>query len=92
MGQKQLNIRSDEASGRAAALAKHLGKTTTEVVEEALRRYEDSVVPRDERGLTPEQRKRFDAVMELTQQFSRHIPPGLSSDHSWLYDEDGLPK
>ncbi len=92
MGQRQLNIRSDEAAGRASTLAKRLGKTTTEVVEEALRQYEDSVVPRDERGLTPEQRKRFDAIMELTAKFSLHTPPDMSSDDSWMYDEYGLPK
>ena len=91
MGQRQLNIRSDEAAGRAATLAKRLGKTTTEVVEEALRAYEDSVVPRDERGLTPEQRRRFDALEKLSRETAKHLLPDAPDDHNWLYDENGLP-
>lgn len=91
MGQRQLNIRSDEAAGRASTLAKRLGKTTTEVVEEALRQYEDSVIPRDERGLTPEQRKRFDALTALSLEASKHLLADAPDNHDWLYDENGLP-
>lgn len=92
MPQKQLNIRSDEAAGLAAILAKQLGKTTTEVVEEALRAYETSVAPRDELGLTPEGRKRYDNIMRLARETARHITPEMTFDEDWMYDENGLPK
>ena len=92
MPQKQLNIRSDEAAGRASLLAKQLGKTTTEVVEEALRAYEDSVAPRDELGLTPEGRKRYEAILEIAAETAKHIKPGMTFDEDWMYDENGLPK
>lgn len=92
MGARQLNIRSDEAAGRAASLATRLGKTTTQVVEEALRVYETSVSPLDEMGFTPEQRRKYDALTELSREARKHLIPGSPSDHDWLYDENGLPK
>lgn len=92
MAARQLNIRSDEAAGRAAGLAKRLGKTTTQVVEEALRVYEDSVCPRDELGFTPEERRKYEALTALSRRTARHVIPGSPADHDWLYDEHGLPK
>ena len=92
MPQRQLNIRSDDAAARASLLAKQLGKTTTEIVEEALRAYEESVGPRDELGLTPEARKRYDNIMRLARETARHITPDMSFDEDWMYDENGLPK
>ena len=91
MPQRQLNVRSDEAVERAARLGRQLGKTTTEVVVEALRSYEASTLPRDEHGRTPEQRRRFEALQALSEEAARHLIPGSPADHDWLYDEDGLP-
>lgn len=91
MAQRQLNVRSDEAAERATRLGRQLGKTTTEVVVEALRSYEAATLPRDERGLTPEQRKRFDALMELSARARAHLLPDAPDDHDWLYDDNGLP-
>jgi hypothetical protein len=92
MPQRQLNIRSDEAAERAGALAKRLGKTTTEVVVEALRSYEAVTEPRDERGFTPEQRRRYDAIMAAAQRARARIKPDADWDESWMYDENGLPR
>ena len=92
MGQRQLNIRSDEAADRAGRLARQLGKTTTEIVVEALRVYEAEAAPRDELGFTPEQREDYEALRALSRETAKHKPPGFTSDHSWLYDEKGLPK
>ena len=95
MAQRQLNIRSDEAVERASRLAATLGQTTTRVVEDALRHYEEKAtaeVPRDERGLTPEVRRRADAINQAVQEFRRHIKPDADWDESWMYDEHGLPK
>src|SRR3954454_18309735 len=46
---RQLNIRSDEAFETARTLAKHFGRTTTEIVIDALREYRS-------RRLVPSQR------------------------------------
>lgn len=92
MAQRQLNIRSDEAFARASDLARRLKKTTAEVIVEALRVYSEKVEPRDELGLTPDQRADYEAIRELAREASRHAPPGLTSDHDWLYDANGLPK
>lgn len=92
MAQRQLNIRSDEAAERAGSLARHLGKSTTEVVVEALRAYEASVAPRDERGLTPEARRRYEAILDAAGELRKHIPPGTTLDDDWMYDENGLPR
>ena len=92
MSVRQLNIRSDEAYSRASGIAKHLGTTTTQVVEEALRVYEDQVQPRDEQGFTPEQRRRYDILTAAAAEARRRMIPGADFDGSWMYDENGLPK
>lgn len=92
MAQRQLNIRSDEAYERASSLAKQLGRTTTDVVLEALRRYGAETQPRNERGFTPAQQEKFDRLMALSEEASRHKLPGATSDHSDMYDDYGLPK
>jgi hypothetical protein len=92
MPQRQLNIRSDDAAERAARLAQQFGKTTTEVVVEALRCYEAKMAPLDERGWTRERRQRFDRLMALSAEARKHLIADAPADHDWLYDENGLPK
>ena len=92
MPQRQLNIRSDEAAERASALARRLGKTTTEVVVEALRSYDASAQPVDELGMTPEKRRRYESIMAAVKRARAHIKPEADWDDSWMYDENGLPK
>lgn len=92
MPARQLNIRSDDAAERANRLAKMLGRTTTRVVEDALREYEAKASPRDERGLTPEQHRKRDALDAIFAEARACIRPDASWDDSWMYDENGLPK
>ena len=92
MPQRQLNIRSDEAAEKATRLSKQLGKTTTEVVVEALRTYEAETMPVDQFGMTPDQRRRYEAVLEIARDTRKQIKPGAVLDDSWMYDENGLPK
>lgn len=92
MAQRQLNIRSDEAYRLASGLAERLGKTTTEVVVEALRSYDAAVQPVDELGMTPEKRRRYEAILDIAQEARKHIRPGATFDDSWMYDENGLPR
>jgi hypothetical protein len=91
---RQLNIRSDEAHAVATDLAQRLGTTTTRVVVEALRRYRDNILPAQDildRPMTPEQKERFDRILALAREARRTLPPGATSDHSDMYDENGLP-
>ncbi|MBV9079145.1 MAG: type II toxin-antitoxin system VapB family antitoxin [Methylobacteriaceae bacterium] len=90
--ERQLNIRSSEAFDRAASLARRLGTTTTRVVEDALRAYDERTARRDELGLTPEARRRYDALIMAVEELEAHIPPGTTFDQAALYDDDGLPK
>lgn len=92
MAQRQLNIRSDEAAQIAATLARRLGKTATDVVVEALRAYQSATGLEGEGGLTAEQRQSYDSLRALARQTASHAPAGMTSDHDWLYDENGLPR
>ena len=88
---RQLNIRSDEAYETAHRLAEHLGQTTTKIVEDALRAYGASrILP--SKKVTKEEAEAFleelDRLIEIA---NKDRPPGLTSDHSDFYDENGLP-
>ena len=89
---RQLNIRSDEAADTARRLAEHLGRSQTEVVVEALRRYGEQVLLPSNKV----SRERIEADRQLLDRLimeaNRDKPPRLTSDHSFLYDEFGLPK
>jgi hypothetical protein len=85
---KQLNIRSDHAYETAQRLASHLNTSATAVVETALDRYAANVLPE----VSPEEAAETRRVLdEFTKAFSENKEPGESSDHSHLYDENGLP-
>jgi antitoxin VapB len=88
---RQLNIRSDEAYKLAHRLAKQRGQTVTEVVTDALRREQGDHVPTPE--VSPEQAaKTIRILLEASERSAKAAKPGSTSDHSYLYDEHGLPK
>jgi hypothetical protein len=88
---RQLNIRSDEAYKIAHWLAKTRGRTVTEVVTDALRRAQGECEPAPE--VSPEQAaETIRILMELSERSAKAAKPGTTSDHSYLYDEHGLPK
>lgn len=86
---KQLNIRSDEAHQLAHDIADHLGTTVGEAVLQALREYGTRFEPSE--GMTPTQRAEYRALRALAREAARHKRPGATSDHSDMYDENGLP-
>jgi antitoxin VapB len=47
---------------------------------------------RERVGRDEERRLRFERIMAIAKEASKLFPPGTSSDHSDLYDEDGLPR
>jgi hypothetical protein len=90
---KQLNIRNDRAFEAAQRVAERLRETTTQVVVEALRRYERKTlrVPTYEE-LNPEERAFADRLLALAEAGRHEGEADATSDHSYLYDEHGAPK
>ena len=90
---KQLNIRSDEAYVTAARIARRLNQTTTQVVVEALARYdrETFAVP-VQADMTSEQKALADELLALAKAGREEGDRALTSDHSHLYDDAGMPR
>lgn len=88
---RQLNIRSDEAYRIAHRLAKRRKTSVTQIVVEALRQHEGKAThePEVPQGQAAEM---FRRLMELSERSAKAARPGATSDHSFLYDERGLPK
>lgn len=86
---KQLNIRSDEAHALAHGIADRLGTSVSEAVLNALRAFGHTLPP--DTGLSPTQQADLDAIRALVREGRQHRIEGASSDHSYLYDENGLP-
>lgn len=88
---RQLNIRSDDAYETAHRLAAHLGETTTKVVKDALDDYAARrMLP--SKKVTEEEAEAFLTELDrLIEAANKDRPPGVTSDHSDMYDENGLP-
>ncbi len=86
---RQLNIRNDEAYAIVSDIAKRTGRSHADIVLAALLSYgeERSLVE-----LTPEQRAFVDELMILARRSAAVAPAGMTSDHSDLYDDNGLPR
>ena len=82
----QLNIKSEDAYRLASRLAELTGESLTSVVTKALQ----AELERQERQR--DRQARVDHVMEIARELRAHMREPVSSDTSWLYDEDGLPK
>ena len=83
----QLNIKSEDAYRLASRLSELTGESLTSVVIKALQ----AELAREER--THDREQRLKRVREIAADIRRHLRHPLpSSDHDWLYDENGLPK
>jgi antitoxin VapB len=83
----QLNIKSEDAYRLASRLAELTGESLTTVVTRALR----AELEREERGRDRQERLR--RLREAAADIRRHLSEPLpSSNHDWLYDENGLPR
>ena len=82
----QLNIKSDDAYALASELATLTGESLTTAVTEAIRQR----LEREKAARSREERLRRIRTLtaELREQLGHPLP---DSDHSWLYDDDGLP-
>jgi antitoxin VapB len=79
-----LNIKNENVHRLAKQLARETGETMTAVIEQAL---EEKLV-----RLTRHQEKaaRLHRINQILARLPP-VPPGVTSDHSDLYDDDGLP-
>jgi len=88
---RQLSIRSDDAYERAHRLARRRQTSVTAVIEQALQQYERDIASDVSPAMAEENRRILDEM--LVRIWGSEGPPrDLSSDHSWMYDENGLPK
>jgi antitoxin VapB len=82
-----LIVESDEARRLADDLARLTGEDTATAVVRALRERLER--EKGDRDLEERLRK----LREITAEIRRHMAePKITSDHSWLYDEHGLPR
>lgn len=82
----QLNIKSEDAYRLASRLSELTGESLTSVVTKALQ----AELEREERKRDVQ--ARVDHVMAIAKEIRAHMREPVSSDTSWLYDENGLPK
>ena len=81
-----MNIKSEDAYRLASRLSELTGESLTSVVTKALRaELERQARQRDVKA-------RVDRVMEIAKEIRAHMREPISSDTSWMYDENGLPK
>nr|WP_245217052.1 type II toxin-antitoxin system VapB family antitoxin [Neoroseomonas nitratireducens] len=83
-----MNIKDATLIAEAKELAALLGTTATGAVREAVHeRLVREKAARDQR-----KQRMFAEIMAIAEDASKLFPPGTSSDHSDLYDENGLPR
>ena len=80
----QLNIKDEALIADAKRLAEQMGTTVTAALRAAV---EEKLARRE-----AEREAKFQAIMAIAREASKLVPPGITSDHSDLYDENGLPK
>lgn len=85
MGQ-QLNIKSDHAYAVASELSELTGESLTNAVTVAL----EERLEREKRARDRE--TRIQRIRMFAAEIKAHMDPDATSDHSWLYDENGFPK
>jgi antitoxin VapB len=82
----QLNIKSDDAYRLASRLSEMTGESLTAVVTKALQ----AELERQERKL--DVAAKIERMLEMGREIRAHMREPVSSDTSWMYDENGLPK
>jgi antitoxin VapB len=84
----QLNIKDDALIAEAKELAALLGTSATGALREAVQER----LAREKAARAEARQRKIAAIMAIAKEASKLVPPGVTSDHSDLYDEHGLPK
>jgi antitoxin VapB len=79
----QLNIKDAALIADAKRLAEQMGTTVTAALRAAV---EEKLARR-----AAEREAKFQAIMAIAERASKLVPPGVTSDHADLYDENGAP-
>ena len=87
---EEFRIDSAKAKRLAEELAARTGETVTQVVERALAAQLAQVAPKRQRT-EEEWEQLIQDTLERGRKLRASLPPGVTSDHSDMYDEDGLP-
>lgn len=90
--EKQLSIRSTEAADLAEALARETGRSKKDLVREGLLLLKERTTSSGETDRKAARRKFVDALLEAGRRLKEEVDPDATSDHRWMYDEQGLPK
>lgn len=80
----QLNIKDEALIAKVRLLAERRQTSQTD----ALRQVVEEALARDE----AKRAAKLAAIRAITHRTAALFPPGSTSDHSDLYDEDGLPR
>lgn len=83
----QLNIKDEDFIERVRRLAERRRTTMVDVLRQAVEREERRDEAEREAGVAA----RLAAMREISDRIIKMAPTGATSDHSDLYDEDGLP-
>jgi antitoxin VapB len=84
----QMNIKDPALIAEAKALAELLGTSVTDAVRQAV----TDRLARERAGRDAGRQRRLEALMAISERAGRLVPPGVTSDHADLYDENGLPR
>jgi len=84
----QLNIKDDTLIEKVRLLAERRSTTQTEVLRQAV----DEALARDEEMKAMRREAKAAAIRAIVERSSKMFPPDWDGDHSYLYDENGLPK
>lgn len=87
MGTPQLNIKDAETTAMVRELAKLTGESQTEVVRKAVQERLDRHRQTAEGSASDIYRR----LREVSRQGEANKLPDATSDHSFLYDADGVP-
>ncbi len=83
----QLNIKDDALIAEAKELAALLGTSATGAVREAVHER----LAREKAARDEAKDRLIEDLLEIGRRVRAQLPPGVTSDHSDFYDENGLP-
>ena len=84
----QLNIKDDILIAAARRLAAELGTSVTGAVRAAV----EAMLAGHDRDRLARREAKARAIHDIAEGAAKLFPPGSTSDHADLYDENGLPK
>lgn len=87
MGTPQLNIKDAETTAMVRELAALTGESQTEVVRKAVKER----LERHRQTAEGSANDIYQRMREVSRQAAANKLPGATSDHSFLYDADGVP-